>query len=318
MDPLSDVLSLLRLTSFWSAGFDAGGDWSIGFDGLEGIRFYAAVFGECWLTVDGVAEPVHVTAGDCLLLPRARAFSVASDPALEPIDGLLLSNGVKDGGVSVYNGGGDFCSVGGQFTLTGEYADVLLEMLPPVVHIRSESDKAVLRWSIERMRSELREPLPGGFVVAQQLAMMILVQALRVHLAEGARGGVGWLFALADAQMAAAMSAMHADPAHPWTVAALAERANMSRTSFALKFKERVGSSPMEYLTRWRMMLAGDRLTNSSDSVSEIALALGYDSDSAFSTAFKRVMGRSPRRYGRRSQLADAVAEVASLNRTVG
>jgi AraC-like DNA-binding protein len=128
---------------------------------------------------------------------------------------------------------------------------------------------------------------------------MMLVQALRLHLAEGLRGGVGWLFALADQQMSAAISSMHDDPGHGWTIQTLAERAGMSRSTFALKFKQTVGKSPMEYLTRWRMLLAGDRLTNSNDSISAIAQSLGYESESAFSTAFKRMMGCSPRQYGR-------------------
>jgi AraC-like DNA-binding protein len=149
------------------------------------------------------------------------------------------------------------------------------------------------------MMQELREPQPGGFLVIQHLAHMMLVQALRLHLSEGFRGGVGWLFALADKQMSAAINAMHEDPAHRWTLQALAARAGMSRSSFALRFKETVGASPMDYLMRWRMLLAGDRLANSSDPVSAIALSLGYESESAFSTAFKRVMGCSPRQYGR-------------------
>ena len=189
--------------------------------------------------------------------------------------------------------------VGGHFALAGNHAGILLGVLPPIVHIRKESDKAALRWSLERMMQELREPQPGGFLVAQHLAHMMLVQALRLHLAEGSKGGVGWLFALADKQMSAAISAMHDDPAHRWTLQELAERAGMSRSTFALKFKETVGASPMEYLTRWRMLLAGDRLANSGDPISVIALSLGYESESAFSTAFKRVMGCSPRQYSR-------------------
>ncbi|TIS54653.1 MAG: helix-turn-helix transcriptional regulator, partial [Mesorhizobium sp.] len=140
---------------------------------------------------------------------------------------------------------------------------------------------------------------PGGFLVAQHLSHMMLVQALRLHMAEGPNGGVGWLFALADKQMGAAIGAMHEDPAHRWTLQELAERAGMSRSNFALKFKEMVGTSAMEYLTRWRMLLAGERLANSSEHTSVIALSLGYESESAFSTAFKRVMGASPRQYGR-------------------
>ncbi len=299
MDPLSDVLSLLKLQSYMSGGFDAGGDWSIAFSQHKGIKFYAAVSGECWLSVEGVPDAVRVRSGDCLLLPRGRAFRVASDLALPPVDAFTIFPAARDDGITCYNGGGDFFSVGGYFALTGDYASVLLGMLPPIVHIRNESDKATLRWCGERMRQELREPQPGGFLVAQQLATMMLVQALRLHLAEGLRGGVGWLFALADKRMAAALRAMHNDPAGRWTLQSLAERTGMSRTTFALKFKETVGASPMEYLTRWRMMVAGDRLVNSNDPISAIALSLGYESESAFSTAFKRVMGCSPRQYSR-------------------
>jgi AraC-like DNA-binding protein len=172
-------------------------------------------------------------------------------------------------------------------------------MLPPIVHIKKEADKLALRWSIERMMAELREPQPGSFLVLQHLAHMLLVQALRAHLAEGLNGGIGWLFALADEQIGPAINAMHGEPAHPWTVHELAEKVGMSRSGFAAKFKETVGSTPIDYLIRWRMLLAGDRLRNSGDPVSVISLSLGYESESAFSTAFKRVMGCAPRHYGR-------------------
>jgi AraC-like DNA-binding protein len=110
---------------------------------------------------------------------------------------------------------------------------------------------------------------------------------------------VGWLFALADKPMSTAITAMHESPGHRWTLQELAELAGMSRSIFALRFKETVGTSPMEYLTRWRMLLAGDRLANSGDPLSVIALSLGYESESAFGAAFKRVMGCSPRQFSR-------------------
>ena len=156
-----------------------------------------------------------------------------------------------------------------------------------------------MRWCLERLREELRDPQPGGFLVAQQLAYVLLVQALRLHLAEGLRGRVGWLFALSDKQMSAAITCMHDEPAHDWTVEKLGRRVGMSRSNFALRFKETVGMSPMEYLTRWRMLLAGDRMANTSDSISEIAQSLGYESASAFTKAFKKIMGCSPRQYSR-------------------
>ncbi len=297
MDPLSDVLSLLKPRNYMCGGFDLGGEWSIQFHQHQGIKCYALVSGECWLAVDGVPDPVRLTAGDCFLLPNGRPFCLSSDLSLTPVDAHTIFQSQLNGGIATFNGGGDCFGVGGYFALSGEHAGVLLGMLPPIVHIRKESDKAALRWSLERMMEELREPRPGSFLVAQHLASMLLVQALRLHLAEGLRGGVGWLFALADKQMSAAISAVHDDPAHAWTLVELAARAGMSRSTFALKFKQTVGESPMEYLTRWRMLLAGDKLASSNDPVAVIARSLGYESESAFSTAFKRAMGCSPREY---------------------
>lgn len=300
MDPLSDVLSLLKPRSYVAGGFDVGGEMSVRFGPHDGIKCYAVVSGQCWLALEGLPDAVPLATGDCFLLPHGKPFRLATDLALTPVDALtLLSTSKRQGGIALINGGGGCCMVGGHFAFTGSHACILLGVLPPIVHLRKESDKAAMRWSLERMRQELLDPQPGGSLVAQDLAHMMLVQALRLHLAEGLRGGVGWLFALADKQMSAAINSMHDNPSHRWTLQELAARAGMSRSIFALKFKETVGTSPIEYLTRWRMLLAGDRLANSSDPVSVIALSLGYESESAFSTAFKRVMGSSPRQYSR-------------------
>ena len=299
MDPLSDVLSLLKPRSYMAGGMDVGGALSMRFPRHEGIKCYAVASGEGWLSVEGVTEPVRLQAGDCFLLPRGRPFCLASDLDMTPIDAMTLFDKKMNGAVRVINGGGDCFIVGSHFLLAGEGAHMLLSLLPPIVHVRNESDRAAMRWAMGRMQQELREPQPGSVLVAEHLAHMLLLQALRQHLAEGASGGVGWLFALADKQMCAAIGAMHDDPARRWTLQDLAERAGMSRSTFALRFKDTVGASPMDYLTRWRMMLAGDRLANARDPVSVIALSLGYESESAFSTAFKRVMGCSPRQYSR-------------------
>jgi AraC-like DNA-binding protein len=298
MDPLSDVLSLLKPRTYVSGGFDAGGEWAIQFPQKEGIKCYAVVSGACWLSVEGVPDAVHLQAGDCFLLPTGRPLRLASDLALAPIDASAFYVSGRNGGIVSFNGGGSCLIVGGHFTLTGGHAGILLGALPPIVHLQTESDKAALRWSLERMRQELREQRPGGVLITQQLAYMMLVQALRLHL-EGGGGGVGWMLALTDKQLSLAMNAMHENPADRWTLQKLAERAGMSRTIFTLRFKKTVGSSPMEYLTRWRMLLAGDRLQHTADAVSEISLSLGYESESAFSKAFKRVMGCSPRQYAR-------------------
>jgi AraC-like DNA-binding protein len=299
VDPLSDVLSLLRPGTYRAGGFDLGGDFCIKFPKHESIKYYAVASGQCWLTVEGVPEAVRLTAGDCFLLPRGLASCLASDLTLTPVDAPTIFPFPLNGRIAACNGGGDCLLVGGNFALTGKHADILLAELPPIVHIRKKSDKAAMRWCVERTRKELRNPQPGGFLVAQQLAYMILVQGLRLQLVEGMRGGVGWLFALSDKQMSAAITSMHDEPAHDWTLEELGQRAGMSRSTFALRFKETVGISPMQYLTRWRMLLAGDRMANTSDSISEIARSLGYESASAFTKAFKKIMGCSPRQYSR-------------------
>jgi AraC-like DNA-binding protein len=301
MDPLSDVLSLLKLRSYISGGFEVGGDTAVQFPKHQGIKCYAVVSGQCWLSVEGVPDPVLLTAGDCFLLPHGLSFCLATDLSLAPVDFVTFLSARRSAGAVSNSGGGGHYIVGGHFLLTGGHADILLKSLPPIVHIRKESDKAAMRWSLERMKEELHDPQPGGSLIAQQLAYMMLVQALRLHLADGATESVGWLFALADKQMSVAITCMHDDPGHPWTLQKLAERVGMSRSIFALRFKETVGATPMEYLTRWRMLLAGDRLKNSDDSISVIASSLGYESESAFGKTFRRIMGCSPRQHSRGS-----------------
>jgi len=169
-----------------------------------------------------------------------------------------------------------------------------------IVHIRREPDKVALRWSLELMREELRVPQPGGSLILPQLAYVMLVQALRLHLTDATSAGPGWLTALSDKHMRLVIANMHqAPPGHPWTLQSLAESAGLSRSVFALRFREIVGATPMEYLTRWRMLLAAERLKNSSDGLCAIAQSLGYESEGAFGKAFRRVMGCSPRQYTR-------------------
>ena len=114
-----------------------------------------------------------------------------------------------------------------------------------------------MRWYLERMMKVLREPQPGGFLLGQHLAQMMLVEALRLYRADGVKDGAGWLFALADKQLSAAITAMHENPGYRWSLQELAERAGMSRSIFDLRFKEKVGTSAMDYLTRWRMLRSG-------------------------------------------------------------
>ncbi|MBU9847236.1 AraC family transcriptional regulator [Rahnella ecdela] len=313
MDPLSDVLSLLKPRSYMSKGFEAGGEWSVQFpDHYQSIKCNAIITGECWLAVDGVPAAVHLQAGDCFVLPSGRPFRLASDLSIPPVDAVPIFEQARDGGTVSCNGGKDFFLTGSRFAVNGTNASTLLAMLPPVVHISKESDRQSLRWAVECMMQELRDERPGGLLIAQHMAHMMLVQALRMHVDNTQEGeNSGWFAALADKQLSQALNAMHENPSHRWTVQTLAERAGMSRSVFSQKFKLAVGSAPLEYLTRWRMLLAGDRLTNSKEPVSAVALSLGYESESAFSTAFKRTLGCSPRQYGQKGEAGEENAALA-------
>ncbi len=299
VDPLSDVLSLLKPHTYVAGGFDLRGRWSIEFDPHTGIKCYALLSGACWLVLDGLAGAVRLEAGDCVLLPNGRRFRLTNDLALQPTPFGQMRSVEWRGGIATLNDGGDTLILGGHFAFAGAHADVLLGAMPPVAHLREGRDKADMRWVLERMRLELAEAQPGAVLVAQHLAHMMLVQALRLYLSGLAGRHVGWLFALADPQLAAVIGAMHAEPGACWTLPVLAGKAGMSRSSFARAFKATVGTSPLDYLTRWRMLLASTRLTNGAEPVSSIAVSLGYGSESAFSTAFKRVMGCSPREHVR-------------------
>lgn len=296
MDPLSDILSLLEPKSYFVGGFRAGGEWSVHFGAHDGIKCYAVTLGGCWLVHEGIPEPVRIEQGDCLLLPHGLPFRVASDPALPPEDWRRAFRGAGTGTLAMLNEGDEVTVLGGHFQLAGPQAHILLGMLPPVVHLQSETDREALRWAFDRMRQELADARPGTFLIVQQLVYMILIQALRLHLDGGK--GIGWLFALSDRQVGAAIAAIHREPARRWTVESLALAVGMSRSGFAARFRNLVGDGPIEYLTRWRMLLAGRSLAR-GESVGVIARSLGYESESAFSTAFKRVTGNTPRHHAR-------------------
>jgi AraC-like DNA-binding protein len=303
MDPLSEVLALMKPQVYVSGGFAVLGEMAIQFPRHQGIKCYAMLAGQCWLVVEGVPEPVLVRAGDCFLLPRGLPFRLATDLEIEPVlfTVACAQLGMRSEAPGVTEGASYIA--GGHFGLTGGPAEMLLDSLPPIVHIRREADKAAMRWSLERMREELGDPQPGSSLIAQQLAYMMLIQALRLHLTGGA--GSGWLAALSDKHMSIAIAGMHQNPGYGWTLQSLAERVGMSRSVFALRFRQTVGATPMEYLARWRMLLAADRLKNTSDGLSAIAESLGYESESAFGKAFRRVMGCSPRQYTRAAARCD-------------
>jgi transcriptional regulator GlxA family with amidase domain len=187
-------------------------------------------------------------------------------------------------------------AAGGRFIFDDDTSDLLLTLLPPLVHVPAASESAApLRAVLELLRLETEAVRPGALVAAVSLANMVLVQILRVHLASGVLAP-GWLGALSDPKIGAALGVMHADIARRWKIEELASAVAMSRTTFTARFKALVGLPPLNYLIRWRMAVAGAAL-RTGKSISAVAESVGYGSDVAFNSAFKRTIGRSPGRY---------------------
>ncbi|TYB57171.1 AraC family transcriptional regulator [Nonomuraea sp. PA05] len=306
-DPLEDVLTLVGTTSRLSTGLVAGGRWALSFDPPAGVKFNAVRRGRCLLTVDGVPGPIELAEGDCFLLVRPRAFTLAAGPGLRPVPAGPLFRAATDG-VARAGEGEDVVIVGGRFGFGERAQELLLDVLPPVIHVPGRTaEAATVRWALDLIDAELRERPLASTLVTEHLALVMLIHLLRLHLAgAGPEGSSGWLAGLADPIVAPALRAVHARPAHAWTVSELARVAAVSRSTLAARFKQVVGRGPLEYLTGWRIELAADRLRRGDETVAVIASEVGYGSVSALSNAFKRITGVSPRDY-RRWKAGDAV-----------
>ncbi|MEV0999461.1 AraC family transcriptional regulator [Nonomuraea sp. NPDC050202] len=297
-DPLEDVLTLIGTTSHLSVGLVAGGRWALSFGPPAGVKFNAVRRGHCVLTVDGVPEPIPLAEGDCFLLVQPRAFTLASEQGLRPLPaGPVFA--AATGGVARVGEGEDVVFVGGRFGFGERAQELLLDVLPPVIHVPgATAEAATVRWALELIDAELRERPLAATLVTEHLALVMLIHLLRLHLITAGPGETsGWLAGLADPVVAPALRAMHARPAHAWTVSELAGAAAVSRSTLAARFKQVVGRGPLEYLTGWRIELAADRLRRGDETVAAIAHQVGYGSVSALSNAFKRVAGVSPRDY---------------------
>lgn len=299
MDPLSDILALVQPRTYATGGLSAGGDWGVQFPAHGMIKCYSVVRGECWLAVENVEQPVRLRTESCFLLPKGRPFSLSSDPTQQLASWATLSQQERYNGILPLTPGDDFLILGSHFRLEGE-AGFLLDALPPIVLLESEAQRESLRWAVERLLQEMRDPQPGGTLIAQQIASTMLVEALRLHVA-GDMSTPGWLAALADIRLRPALACMHGEPARAWSLAEMAHATGMSRTAFAQRFKAKVGRTPMDYLAHWRMAIAA-KLLKDGKTVSSVASAVGYRSESAFSAAFKQLRGSSPRAFIRAEQ----------------
>ncbi|WP_150670179.1 AraC family transcriptional regulator [Pandoraea anhela] len=294
-DPFSDILKFTNAESLVTGGFHAGGPWALRFPAPDKIKFFAVLKGECWVVIDGEPEPTHFRTGDVGLISARRAFVLASDLTIAPCDAMSVFTGARSG-IATLGSGEDFSQLGGHVLLDPTSGRLLADVLPPWIHVPAASPQATnFRWLLTQLVEERANDLPGASLVAAQLAQMLFIQILRAHLKTSSPMPAGWLRALANPRLAPALRLMHNDPARDWHLEDLAAACAMSRTTFALHFKTIAGVAPLTYLTEWRMRLAEKTLREGKTPVATLAQSLGYASESAFSHAFKRVTGRSPK-----------------------
>lgn len=301
-DPLSDLLALLQVRSGVPLRMTAGGPWSLRFSGDGSLKFIAQVRGRLCVQVEGEAASFWLEPGDCLLLRGSGPYVAATDPALAPEDGAAHFAALRERAGAVHWGEGEELEmVAGRFEIDPAQRELLEQLAPPALHLRAASSAApALQALLQLYREEARAPALGQRALADGLARMALVQALRAQEAPA-----GWLAALRDPRIGAALRLLHAEPARRWTVQELAAEVAMSRSALALRFRRLVGCAPLQYLQQWRMRLARRALLSEELPVSTLAWRLGYASESAFSAAFRKTTGHAPGAYRHAMAAAD-------------
>jgi AraC-like DNA-binding protein len=300
MEPLADVISLLRPRAAGTKVIQGAGRWAVRRSRMDFAGFGLVLIGECWLAVDGY-KPVRLATGDFVLMPASRAFTIASDLGCEVVSlGVLACQAgeVRYGDPDLE---ADFKQLGGYFQLDSVNRSLLSGLLPTLVHIQA-SDPAAgrLKRTIDSIVEEALADRPGRDLVVDRLIEVLLVEALRFR-SEGvdAIGQSGLLTGLADPLLARALRRLHGDVAHAWSVEELARAAGLSRSAFSERFSQKVGVPPMQYLIDWRIALAKTMLQRDAPSLEAVAAAIGYQSASAFSTAFRREVGSPPSHFAR-------------------
>jgi AraC-like DNA-binding protein len=323
MDALSETLRVVRLVGaiFINARFTA--PWCYASPhadaaapllepGAERVVIYHLITeGECFVEMDGQA-PLLLRAGDVVVFAQGHAHRMCSQPGVAPAAGKRLDAVLSRRPRQLDFGGGGAATrmVCGYLACEARLARLLLAGLPPLlrVNVRGSNAGVWLEASVRYALAEARSPRPGGAGVLAKLAEVLFIEVLRQHMNEQGEGRTGWLAGVGDRIVGAALKALHQKPAHAWTLEELAREAGTSRSVLAERFQQLVGSSPMQYLTQWRMLLAANLLCRSNAPLARIAEDVGYQTDTAFSRAFRREFGAPPAAWRRQKQAVPAAA----------
>jgi AraC-like DNA-binding protein len=314
LDVLSETLRVIRLVGATLVHAKLTAPWSYQWQRADCIAptldpgaervvvFHVITEGECWLEMQNEV-PLHLTAGDVAIFPHADAHRMASEPGLQSAQGTRLVDVLTHPRRQLSDGTGGSSTrvICGYLVCDERLARMLLAGLPQVVRVnlRRSNEGSWIEASIRYALAVTRSPRAGGEGLLVRLAELLFIEVLHLYMDEQGDGRTGWLMGVKDPYVGAALHSLHRKPSHPWTLEELARTAGTSRSVLAQRFQGLMGSSPMQYLTQWRMLLAANLLRSGNLPLTLIAEKVGYQTDTALIRAFRREFGSPPATWRR-------------------
>jgi AraC-like DNA-binding protein len=300
-DPLGEALYFLRMSGVFYCRCEFTAPWGLELPEFrDTLMFHVVTSGRCWLEVESEEDRL-LQPGDLALVPHGEGHRMSSEPGIATVPLFDLPRVIETDRYEVIRQGGDGAPatiICGAVSFDHPAARNLVQALPKVICVDA-AQSPQLDWiqsTLRLMAAEAKEQRPGGEALITRLADILVIQAIRSWIDQDPGARTGWLNALRDQQIGRAIALIHQEPAREWTVERLAHEVAMSRSAFAARFTALAGETPMHYVARWRMQVAMSTLKNGSVTVSEVANQLGYQSEAAFSRAFKRFTGMPPGR----------------------
>ncbi|WP_404605805.1 AraC family transcriptional regulator [Caballeronia udeis] len=298
-DPLGEALHFLRMSGTFYCRSEFTAPWALELPAFKHcLMFHVVMTGQCLLEVDGV-EPRLLRPGDLALVPHGAGHRLMSEAGVRPGKLFDLPRDSLSNRYEVLRhgeGGAATTMICALVRFDHPAAHQLIRLLPKLICVDTWKSPE-MEWIQSTLRfvaAEAQHLNAGGETVITRLADILVILAIRAWIAQASQAQTGWLGALRDKQIGRAIGMIHRDSASAWTVASLAGAVGMSRSAFSARFTKLVGEPAMHYAVRWKMQAALTRLRETDSSLAELANSLGYDSEAAFSRAFKRIMGVSP------------------------
>lgn len=294
-DVLGDILNTIRLNGTVYFQLDFADRWGMQSASSAYKKFHIVVRGQCWLTGDFLAEPIPLYAGDIVMFPNGDPHEIRAEPGAACLPGEQILEAYQSGQPRFQQGTVCTTLVCGHIEFQRELKHPFLNNLPPYVLVRTaeRGDLDWLRTVTSMIIQETRQSRPGYSVVVDRLAEVLHLYILRAYILEQTEQNSDWA-ALSDSPIYRALQLIHADFAENWSLESLAHEVGLSRTSFASRFREKIGMTPMRYITAWRMQKAKELLETTTLPILSVAYKVGYNSEAALSRAFQREFDQNP------------------------